>query len=199
MKLRFRNYIWQWAATLMLCFGLWVGIGTLLNMPGCETGQTQEELNVAQATYDEALLLINAAADEAAELTKKEDKTPEEEAALAKANATIATLRKALEKAVDADGNVTPASGLTALTTFIPPPWNVPSGILVGMVGTWMKGRKSRKSFKALVGAINTVKQQVPGFASAIDGAGPRLKEAMGPKASAVVDVARKEGKFPVV
>lgn len=200
MLRKIKHGLYGWVSILCICLGLWFGVMGTLHLSGCELFQdTEATTAVLQATHDEAMLLIDAAAKEATRLEKKENKTLEEVAALATAKATITTLRAALEKAVDAEGNVTSASGLTALTTFIPPPWNVPTGIVVGMFGTWMKGRKGRQAFKALVGAINNVKREQPSFASSLDAVGDRLKDHMGVKNTAVVDRARKEGKFPVV
>lgn len=187
-----------WIGIFMICFALWIAFGAILQMPGCE-GSGPQDTTMAQAAYDESLLLITAAAEEAAKLRDKPNKTPEESAALAKAEATISTLQAALAAAVDAEGKVDPVSGVMALTTFIPPPYNVPSSIILGMFGTWLKGRKTRTAFKKLVEGINHVKMKNGSFASSLDAVGSQLKDAMGPQATKVVDKARKEGKFPVV
>lgn len=190
-----KHRIIGWLGTGCLVFALFFGTITVLQAPGCAT--TSPELK--QAAYEEAVLLINAASEEATRLAAKPNKTPEEAAMLAQAQATIERLQSALTAAADAEGQFDETMGLRVVTDFIPPPWNVPASLIFGSLGTWMKGRKTRETFKKLVNAINTTKATDPNFAEALNTSGPAMKAAMGPKAVAVIDLARKEGKFPVV
>ncbi len=181
--------------TVCLVCALFLGVHAVLSVPGC----LGSDPTTKQAAYMEAVALIDASADEVNRLQQIPDKTPEEVAALAKANATISMLQEKLQLAVDAEGNFDEVKGLQLVTDFIPPPYNVLSSLLIGSIGTWLKGAKTRGTFKSLVEALNTVKEDDPMLASALSSNKGALNAAMGTKATAVLTVARKDGKFPVV
>lgn len=190
-----RHKIYDIASTTFLVLAIFFAGNAVLSVSGCETTDS----TVTQAAYDEAVLLVDASAAEAARLRAKPNKTPEEEAALTKAEATITMLQEKLAAAVDAQGNVDPVAGIRILTDFIPPPYNVPAALLAGTIATWLKGRKTRTTFQALVGALNKVKADDSALARVLAENKNALNAAMGPKATAVLRKARKEGKFPIV
>ncbi len=190
-----KHKIMDLLGTVFLVCALFLGVNAILATPGCLGTDT----TTRQAAYLEAVALVEASAEEVNRLQQIPDKTPEEVAALAKAQATIAMLQEKLQAAVDAEGNFDEVKGLQMVTDFIPPPYNVMASLLIGSVGTWLKGGKTRSTFKLLVDALNTVKEDDPMLASALATNKNALNAAMGPKATAVLTTARKEGKFPLV
>ena len=190
-----KHKILDWLGTVCLVVALFLGVNATLSVSGCETGG---DSGVAQAAYDEAVMLVDASAATALELRAMPDRTPEQEAMLAKAEATIMLLQEKLAAALDAEGNLDEVKGLQIITDFIPPPYNVQASLLIGTFGAWLKGRKTRVTFKKLVNAINIVKKDDPVLASALASNKTALATAMGPKATAVLTAARKDGVFPV-
>ncbi len=185
---RFTNYL---GTVLLVCAGFLFASAVV----SCAMGDP----TVKQAAYEEAVELINASAAEAARLSQQPDLTPEEAAVLAKAQATIAMLQEKLAAAVDAEGQFDEVKGLQMVTDFIPPPWNVPASLLIGSLGTWIKGGKTRQTFKSLVESINKVKEDDPMLASALKANKTALIANMGPRVTAVLDKAIDDGKFPLV
>lgn len=179
--------------TLQIFVLLWA---VHITVVACEAPPSQE---TQQATYDEALALINATAQQILTLQAKPDKTPQETAQLAEAQAVVASIKGHLGAFADDEGNFDAGNTMMALTTFIPPPYNVPVSLVVGGILGWFKDRKNRTSFKALVGAINKAKATDDKFADALDTVGPQLRADMGPVATAVVDKVRTTGKLAVI
>lgn len=184
---RFTNHL---GTVLLVCAGFLCASAVV----SCATDPT-----VKQAAYEEAVALIDASAAEAARLAQKPDLTPDEAAVLAKAQATIGMLQEKLAAAVDAEGQFDEVKGLQMVTDFIPPPWNVPASLLIGSLGTWIKGGKTRQTFKSLVESINKVKGDDPTLARALKDNKVALALGMGEKATAVLDKAIDDGKFPLV
>ena len=95
--------------------------------------------------------------------------------------------------AADAAGRQPDAGDMAkGLTSLLPPPFNIPAGILVGGVAEWVRGRKKRTSFNRLVNAIDSVKAKNGHFAEAMNEAGPSLRAEMGTMTKGMVDNARK-------
>jgi hypothetical protein len=188
-----KRAIIDWLGTACIIVAVFIAVNAVVSVSGCAVDQTQK-----QAAYEEAVALIDASAAEAAELRKKPNMTPEEIAVLAKAEATIAMLQEKLAAAVDAEGQFDEVKGMQMVTDFIPPPWNVPASLLIGSIGTWIKGGKTRATFKSLVESINKVKADDPILAGALKDNKTTFAANMGPKATSVLDKAIG-GSFPVV
>jgi hypothetical protein len=188
-----KRAIIDWAGTVCIITALFIGVHAMVSVSGCATDPT-----VKQAAYNEAVVLVQTSKDEVERLKAKPDLTPDEAAALAKAEATISMLQEKLTAAVDAEGNFDEVKGLQVVTDFIPPPYNVISSLLIGTIGTWLKGGKTRATFKSLVESINKVKKDDPALANALKDNKTALALSMGDKATAVVEKAIN-GSFPVV
>jgi hypothetical protein len=169
-------------------------------MPGCPTTpHITDNPGVVQAGFTEAETLINNAKQEIALLDAKQASgqplSPDEAATLARTKAWINSTAVLLANAQAgaAAANRVPDAGdvITGLTPLLPPPFNIIGGIVGGAISESWRTRKKRKSFDALVGAMNTVKKKNTGFADALDAAGPELRSEMGTSAKTEIDKMR--------
>jgi len=184
--------------TYSLVVGLVIAVGTAIPV-SCATGpDLSDDPTVVTALMDEASAATAYLQAEVTRLKSKaliEPLTPDEAAELARAEALIGLVKKNLDdmNARAAAAGRSPDAGdvVTGLTPLLPPPFNIPAGIIAGALSEWWRGRKKRVSFNRLVGAIDTVKGENPEFAEALDGAGTKLRAAMGPAASELVNRVR--------
>lgn len=107
----------------------------------------------------------------------------------------VQATRDTLAQSLDETGEVDPGGLGTAIGTFLPPPWNVIASVLVGGVGVWWKGRKTRVAFKKLVEGINRAKATSPTFAAAIHSVGSTIRATLGASAPVVDETRRRVGE----
>lgn len=184
-------------ASFLIFASLFVGYAV---SSGCETlsdDQTQALIAQSQATIEQLKKDIAAERARAA--------TIEDEAERERVIERIARMESAViraEQARDAflaarqpDGSVDPVGGaIGAISTFLPPPFNVLAPTLgaigVGVVG-WMR---ERKKATALVGAIETAREVDPSFNQAFKNPNTKLAlETMGPAAKKIVDTVQRK------
>lgn len=182
---------------IVAAFGL--VIGAIVAVPGCDEvspeeraqftaliAQGQEQIDTLKAELAKAKAAFEASQDES-EKAKALATIEKIEGAIAKVETAI----DAYEATRDADGNVDPVTGtIGAVSTFLPPPWNLVatgiSGLVVGLVKSGIEKRKARN----MAAAIEAAKAANPDGAAAFFGnnAARAALDMMGDGAKRIVD-----------
>jgi len=169
----------------------------VLAAPMCETVPADDP-TVVQSAVTEAAVLVDNMQQEIGGLKAKaasgQTLTPDEAAMLARSEAEIAKLAKALaemQAKADTAGRPVDAGDVAVGLTPLLGPVGIPVSIAITALSQWWRTRKKRRSFEVLVGAIDSVKKKNAKFAEALDLAGPELHAELGPDARAVIDKMR--------
>jgi hypothetical protein len=144
-------------------------------------------------------VLVGEWQNQVTELEKETDLTPEEAGQLAETKALLAEVDRLRQQMVTDDGQIDEQGVLSAITTMIPPPYNIPVAIFGGGILEFFRSRKSRTSFKKLVEAMNKLKARNTVFKAELHGAKDELHADMGPTATATVKKLVDTGKLPLI
>jgi len=184
-----------------------VAVASVVMIGGCQALQEVLEPKATRSLLDESNALIISMETRANEQDMRIAAMEEGAAkttdmiALVDSRATIAEIKKVqdeLEKYVDEQGNIDTGGLLTAITTAIPPPYNVFFGIGIGGITDWWRNRKTRTAFGRLVNAYNTAKLKHPSLATAMTNAGQDIRSELGDSIGIINKMRTNGGKPPV-
>lgn len=178
-----------------------IGFSTTMWVSSCTIEpHVTDDPTVVQAGFQEADNLITNAQIEIARLEAKAATTgtplsPDEAATLARTKAWVnktAVLLQDAEARAAAAGRAPDTGDLvTGVFSAIGGPIGIFGGLISGAVAESIRTRKKRKSFEALVGALDAVKKKNPLFAEQLDAVGPELRNEMGTTAKTTIDKMR--------
>jgi len=173
-----------------------VVIVTSATIPSCYTGQAgpADDPTVVADVYSETESMIRSMQQEVILMEQKaitSPLSPSEAAELARSKARLAGMQRLLDQsktdAAAADRQPDAGDVVKGFTSLLPPPFNIPTGIVVGGVAEWIRTRKKRTSFNRLVSALDKVKANNTDFAGALNRVGPALRLELGTDARNVI------------
>jgi hypothetical protein len=193
-QMRTLRRIAVYAAVIMIGFSMTMWVSSCVTEP-----HMADDPTVVEAGFQEADTLITNAQIEIARLEARDATgiplTPDEAATLARTkawvNKTAVLLQDAQARAAAAGRAPDTGDLVTGAFNAIGGPIGIFGGLISGAVAESVRTRKKRKSFEALVGALDAVKKKNPLFAEQLNNVGPELRNEMGTTAKGVIDKMR--------